>query len=124
MAVDFTITHPLANDCFPLAHDKAKRHLSQAEDQKMAKERSTLAATSMRWGLHPAAVSPWGGGGMGPGTRHLLYEVTKRVKSDTPIQSKEYRTLEVLQMLSMALARQLALQLSLRCRILEDLSDA
>ena len=88
----------------------------------MAKERSTLAATSMRWGLHPVAVSPWGG--MGPGTRHLLYEVTKRVKSDTPVQSKEYRTLEVLQLLSMALARQLALQLSLRCRILEDLSDA
>ena len=116
--MDFTVSHPLAADCFPLSHEKAKRHLSHAEDAKFAHERQTLAATTMCWGLHPAAVSPWGG--MGPGARHLLYEVTKKALSDTPVHSKDFRTLEILQVLSLALARQVASQLSTRCRILED----
>ena len=62
-------------------------------------------------------------GGMGPGARHLLYEVSKKAMSDTPVQSKEFRKLELYQLLSMALARQVASQLSLRCRILEDQTD-
>ena len=120
-AVDFTVSQPLARDCYPLSLDRAKRHLTLAEDQKYSQERQTLAATTMRWGLLPAAFSLWGG--MGTGAKHLLFEVTKRAKSDTPVQSKEFRNLEILQHLSMALARQLASQLSLRCRILEDLGD-
>ena len=63
------------------------------------------------------------GGGMGPGARHLLYEVTKRAMSDTPVQTKDFRTLEIQQLLSFALAKQVAQQLSVRCRILEDCSD-
>ena len=75
----------------------------------------------MRWGLHPAAFTPWGG--MGPGTKHLLYEVSKRALSDIPSHSKDFRSLEIYQIISITLAREVASQLAVRCRILDDLSE-
>ena len=58
---------------------------------------------------------------MGPSAKSLLFEVKKRALSDTPRHSKETRELELHQNISITLAREVARQLSLRCRIVEDL---
>ena len=70
MAVDFTVTSPMATDCLPLTLEMAKRHLAAAEEAKFTQERREMACTAMRWGLTPAAFSPWGG--MGPLAKSLL----------------------------------------------------
>ena len=56
IAVDFTVTSPLTSDCYPLTHEGARRHLKNAEELKYSQERQTLSATSMQWGLQPAAA--------------------------------------------------------------------
>ena len=117
IAVDFTVTSPLTSDCYPLTHEGARRHLKNAEELKYSQERRTLSATSMQWGLQPAAFSPWGG--MGPSARHLLFEVTKRVTSGTPLSASNSRANEIRQNISMTLAREVARQLSLVYRILD-----
>ena len=74
----------------------------------------------MHWGLQPVALSPWGG--LGPNARSWLAEVTKRILVDNPSHSTNTRSTEILQTISLTLAREVARQLSLRCRIVEDIS--
>ena len=115
--VDFTTTSPLRLDPYPLSLEKAKRHLNEAEKAKRAKQLSSCHA--MGWGHHPAAYSPWGG--QGTAARSLLYEVLKRATADQQGWSKPQRILEMRQNISMTLAREVAKQLSLRCRVQESL---
>ena len=116
VCVDFTVTSPLTPDAFPLSLEKAKRH-NEAEKAKKAKQLSSCHA--MGWGHHPAAYSPWGG--QGTAARSLLYEVLKRATADQQGWSKTQRILEMRQNISMTLAREVAKQLSLRCRVQESL---
>ena len=115
MAVDFTFTSPMSSDCMPLNLETAKRHLAAAEDAKFAQERRVGACAAMRWALTPAAFSPWGG--MGPHARDLLGLTTKRMTADTTGFSTEARTREIRETISFAIAREVAQQLALRCRI-------
>ena len=117
IAVDFTVVSPMTVDALPLSLDVAKRHLGAAEEAKYAKERSTQACTSMRWGMQPAAFSPWGGAG--PSARHLLFETIKRVSSDAVGLSAETKSREFREVISLAIAREVARQLSLRCQVLD-----
>ena len=117
MAVDFTVTSPLASDNLPLSLEKGKRHLAAAEDAKFTQEQRVRACETMRWGLTPAAFSPWGG--MGPHARDLLFNTIKRATADTQGFTKDTRTREIKEALSFSLARQVAQQLSLRCRVLD-----
>ena len=119
LAVDFTITHPLGADAFPLTLDVGKRHLQQAEHAKQAQERRANTCIAMRWAYQPAAFSPWGG--MGPSAKSLYFEATKRLVTDTPSSMLEARHAEIRQALSLSIARQVARQLSLRSRALEEL---
>jgi len=117
MAIDFTVTNPLSTACFPLTYDGAKRHLANAEREKLAKEGPLCAP--MKWGFSPVAFSPWGG--MGPSAKDLLFGVTKRVVADLPLTCQSARTSELRQTLSLCLVRQVARQLSLRCQVLDDI---
>ena len=117
IAVDFTIVSPLTLDALPLSVEATKRHLAQAEDAKYAKERSSLSCTDMRWGMQPAAFSPWGGAG--PSAKHLLYETIKRCSTDFHGPSAENKSREFRETISVTLARELAQQLSLRHQILD-----
>jgi len=118
IAVDFTIASPFTLDAFPLTTEGAKRNLSCAEDTKYAKERSTLSCANMRWGMQPAAFSPWGA--LGPSAKHLLFETIKRCSSDCQGFAAESRSREFRETLSITLARELSVQLSLRCQILDN----
>ena len=119
LAIDFTVTHPLGADAFPLTIDVGKRHLTLAEHAKQAQERRESTCAAMRWAYQPAAFSPWGG--MGPSAKNLYYEATKKLVTDTPASMLEARHSEIRQALSLTLARQVARQLSLRSRALEEI---
>ena len=69
----------------------------------MERERRDAACTTMRWGFQPAAFSPWGA--LGPSAKHLLREVTRRVLTDVPAPLTDARSSELLQHLSITLAR-------------------
>ena len=117
IAVDFTVVSPMTLDAFPLSLDAARRHLGAAEEAKYAKERQTQACTTMRWGMQPAAFSPWGGAG--PSAKHLIFETVKRITSDGVGLAAETKAREFREVISMAIAREVARQLSLRCQILD-----
>ena len=117
VAVDFTIVSPLTLDALPLSVEVTKRHLAHAEEAKYAKERNTLSCTDMRWGMQPAAFSPWGGAG--PSAKHLLYETIKRCSSDCHGFSAENKSREFRETISVTIAREVAHQLSLRHQILD-----
>jgi hypothetical protein len=120
LAIDITVRHPLTLDNYPLTLEGSRRHLAKAEADKMERERRDAACTTMRWGFQPAAFSPWGA--LGPSAKHLLREVTRRVLTDVPAPLTDARSSELLQHLSITLARHVGQQLSLRCRVLDDSS--
>ena len=90
-----------------------KQHLSLAEWEKIRKE-GPLCAQAV-WGFHPAALSPWGG--MGSAAKWLLDETLKRITADLPLAAHSARVQEIKQKISITLAREVARQLSLRCRV-------
>jgi hypothetical protein len=113
VCVDFTVSNPISADNFPLRPGMGKQHLSHAEREKLRKEGPLCAQAA--WGFHPAALSPWGG--MGPAAKWLLEETLKRITADLPLAAHSARVQEVRQNLSLTLAREVARQLSLRCRV-------
>ena len=114
-AVDLTISHPASLSCYPLRPTEADRHLGNAEAAKREAEGAACGAS--RWSLYPAAFSPWGGAG--PGARHLLFHVLQRGLSDLHGWAQARRRAEALQGLSLVLARSVAAQLELRCRVVD-----
>ena len=117
VCVDLTVTSPTALDCYPLNPEKARRHLNEAEKAKKAKQFD--ACDAMGWGHHPAAYSPWGG--QGTAARSLLHEVLKRATADQNGWAKTQRILELRQNISVTLAREVARQLALRCRVVDTM---
>ena len=115
VCVDFTVTNPLTADNYPLQPGIGKAHMAAAERANVVKE-GPLCVT-VCWGFHPAAFSPWGG--MGPQARWLLEETTKRITADLPMAAHSARVAEVRQNLSLTLAREVARQLALRCRVID-----
>ena len=113
--MDFTVTHPLCLDAHPVSLEQARRYLSQAEADKKKKEVPSCLA--MGWGHHPAAYSPWGG--QGPAAKALLHDVCRRATADLEGWPKTQRMLEIRQGISLSLARGVASQLAMRCRISE-----
>ena len=59
------------------------------------------------------------GGGAGPSAKHLLFETIKRVSADAVGLAAESKAREFREVISMAIAREVARQLSLRCQILD-----
>jgi hypothetical protein len=116
VAIDFTVSCPTALDCQPLSVAGAKTHLREKEADKVRKYRALSA--DVGWGFHPAAYSPWGG--QGPGAATLLHEVCRRACADADGWSRQTRSREIRQALSLTLAREVAHQLDLRCRVEES----
>ena len=81
-----------------------------AESEKIKKEGELCKIAG--WGFLPAAYNPWGG--QGPGAKHLLWEILKRATADMEGWAKTQRRMEIQESLSLALARGVAEQLSLR----------
>jgi len=69
------------------------------------------------WGFHPASLSPWGG--MGPAAKALLFDVFRKASEDLNGWAKQQRIHEAYQGLSLTLARGVARQLGVRCRVLD-----
>ena len=116
MAVDFRVSSPLTLDCYPLSLHKAKRHLHVAEGEKIAENEPRCSAVG--WGCHAVAYSPWGG--QGPGAKALLHEVMRRATADLEGWPKAAKIAEHTQAISLALAREVARQLRVRCRVTGD----
>ena len=114
VCIDFTVTNPLSAENFPLQPGVGKTHLGVAEREKMRLEGPLCA--EVNWGFHPVALSPWGG--MGPSAKWFLQETCKRVTTDLPLAAHSARVGEVRQGLSITLAREVARQLLLRCRVI------
>ena len=113
--IDLTITHPLQAEFFPLSLELTKRHLPCAEQKKHTKHFDSCKI--MHWSSHPAAFNPWGG--TGPAARSLLNEISRRASSDLDESSRAQRISEIRQGISIALASEVAKQLSLRSRVVE-----
>ena len=115
VAVDLTIASCTALDCHPLSVAAAQTHLREKEADKVRRYRELSASAG--WGFHPAAYSVWGA--QGPGAATLLHEICKRATADSEAWSRLARAREIRQSLSLALARETARQLDLRCRMLD-----
>ena len=61
------------------------------------------------------ACSTWGG--EGPGAKRIFHEVLHRATADLQGWQKTERTREIRQALSLTLAREVARQLRVRCRV-------
>ena len=113
--VDFTVVSPMTLEQWPLSPEKARRHLGEAEKAKVGRESDSCAR--LGWGHHPTAYFPWGGEGAGAAA--LLREVLARVSADLVGWPKISRIVEVRHGLSFTLARGVAAQLAIRCRVVE-----
>ena len=114
MQPSVTVTNPISAENYPLQPGVVSSQLAAAEKAKTRVEGPLCVA--VQWGFHPVALSPWGGG-MGPQARWLLEETTKRITVDLPMSAHSVRVNEVKQGLSMTLAREIARQLALCCRL-------
>ena len=110
MAVDVTVSHPVAASLFPLSEEREQRHLEQEEHAKRTKEGPQCRAAA--WGFHAAAYSHWGG--QGPSARALLFAVVKRACADLVGWSRAERARDIKHTLSVALAKGVDLQLAAR----------
>ncbi len=119
VAVDITFSHPLNVTCHPLSREKAKRHLPDVEHAKKSKEGAQC--TTVGWGFHPAAFSPWGG--MGPGAKSLWFELAKKLAPDLQGWPRHQLLRETVEGLSLCMARSTARQLWLRCKIADQCTD-
>jgi hypothetical protein len=70
-------------------------------------------------GIPPGCLFSMGGGGQGPKCKWLIEEITKRVTADLPMAAHASRATELRQNMSLTLAREVARQLSLRCRVVD-----
>ena len=118
-AVDFTVVHPLAPSNWPLALEAVSRELKGAEARKVAvaEERCQHAG----WAYQAAAFSPWGM--PGPSAKGLLQEISRRAVAALGGWEKTRRLLEIQEGVSVTMQRQVARQLGLRYRVLQDLVD-
>ena len=119
VSVDVIIVSPTSLDDYPLSIQKARRKLKDAESSKKASQLATCEAQG--WGHHPAAYSPWGG--QGPSAKAFMEEVMRRATADLEGWPKMKKIMELREGLSVTLARQVASQLSIRCRVLEALEQ-
>ena len=113
LAIDLTIAHPLQQKFHPLDLGKVERFLKGEEVRKITAEKDSCDAVG--WIFRPAAFTPWGG--CGPAARDLLFESGRRAVSDLTGATRSLRLREISQDLSLTLARQVAGQLDLRCRV-------
>jgi hypothetical protein len=119
-ALDFTVTSPCTLDQYPLTPGTARKHVSLAENAKSAHNQASC--DHMRWECCPMAYSVWGG--EGPGAKRVFYEVLRRATADLQGWQKTERAAEMRQALSLTLAREVARQLPVRCRVNDDASLA
>ena len=118
-AVDFTVVHPLGPSHWPLRLEEAARELKAAEAKKVgaAKERCQHAG----WMYIAAAFSPWGI--PGPSGKVLMQEIGRRAVASLAGWEKIRRQMQINEGFSVTLQQQVARQLSLRYRVLQDLAD-
>jgi len=119
VAVDLTVSHPLNLSNHPLSKEKAKHHLPEVERAK--KDKEGAQCTSVGWGFHPAAFSPWGGAG--PGAKSLWFELAKKLAPDLQGWPRHQLLRETVEGLSLCMARSTARQLGLRCKVADVCAD-
>ena len=119
VCIDLTVVNPFTAESYPLSLEGARRHLNAAERDKLAKHMASCQ--SMGWGAHPVAFSPWGGAGSA--AKSLVHELLKKAMSELDSSAKGQRTSQLRQNISLALAREVARQLSLRNRVIEESFD-
>ena len=113
LPIDLTGAHPLQQKFHPLDLSKVERFCKGEEARKIDEEK--VSCDAVGWIFRPAAFTPWGG--CGPAARDLLFETGRRAVSDLSGATRALRLREITQDLSLTLARQVAGQLDLRCRV-------
>jgi hypothetical protein len=97
-----------------------------ADALKKAEKKKVLAAEERclhaGWSYVAAAFSPWGM--PGPSAAGLLKEITRRATASLEGWERMKRGVEITQGFSITVARQLARQLSLRYRVIEEAQDS
>jgi hypothetical protein len=94
--------------------------LKKAEKKKVAIAQERCAHAG--WSYVAAAFSPWGM--PGPSAAGLLAEITRRATAALDGRERIKRGVEITQGFSITVARQLARQLSLRYRVIEEAQDS
>ena len=114
------MVHPLAPSNWPLRVEEVTRELKSAEARRVgiAEDRCRRAG----WSFIAAAFSPWGM--PGPSAKGLLQEISRRAVAALAGWEKTRRQGEIAQGISVTLQQQVARQLGLRYRVLQDLVDA
>ena len=117
--MDFTVVHPLGPSHWPLRLEDAARELKAAESRKLdvAEKRCRFAG----WTYIAAAFSPWGM--PGPSGKSLMLEIGRRAVASLAGWEKTRRQMQINEGISVTLQQQIARQLSLRYRVLQDLAD-
>jgi hypothetical protein len=119
VAVDVTVTHPLAPSCYPLVLQRVGQHCRRAETNKVTAEAEMCREVG--WGFMPAAFTPWGGSG--PTARSLLYEIGRLATAALEGWPKQRRLREIQETISLTLARATVRQLRLRNRVQDACVD-
>ena len=99
--------------------EDAARELKAAEARKVGAAEERWKNTG--WTYLAAAFSPWGM--PGPSGKGLMREIGRREVASLAGWEKIRRQLQINEGFSVTLHQQVALQLSLWCRVLQDLAD-
>ena len=112
-AVDVTIRHPLQASEAPWSAQKASAFLKATEKAKEAKYKEVCQKEG--WSFCPAAFDTWGG--VGPQAKDVIHKLITRATGTLPPELKPLRTVELRQLISIALMRQVWRLLLLKNRL-------
>ena len=117
-AVDVTIRHPLQSAELPWSGQKAASFLKATEKAKESKYKAVCQSEG--WSFSPAAFDTWGG--LGPQAKDLLHKLIARATGTLPPELKPLRVVELRQLVSLALMRQVWRLLLLKNRLFSSQS--
>jgi hypothetical protein len=116
VAVDFVVGHPLVLSEQPIEVGSAVGRVNGLEAKKVSENSATCAQAG--WGFLPFGATTWGG--IGPSAKHLLGEIVRVAAAGLQGRAADEVAGKVHQDLSTRLMRQIARQLGLAGRVLDE----
>jgi hypothetical protein len=116
VAVDFVVGHPLVLSEQPIEVGSAVGRVNGLEAKKVAENSATCARAG--WGFLPFGATTWGG--IGPSAKQLLGEIVRVAAAGLQGRAADEVAGKVYQDLSTRLMRQVARQLGLAGRVLDE----
>jgi hypothetical protein len=116
VAVDFVVGHPLVLSEQPIEVGSAVGRVNGLEAKKVTENSATCAQAG--WGFLPFGATTWGG--IGPSAKQLLGEIVRVAAAGLQGRAADEVAGKVYQDLSTRLMRQVARQLGLAGRVLDE----